>query len=409
MTLGSSIDLARQGSSSLVDRLARRAMFAFGKGLVHGSLDIVDDLGCAYFGAVTSELPIKVGVRVHDLAFYRRLLLGGTIGAGESYMDGHYEVDDLVGFVRLFAKNRELLSELDGKLTRLVAPWLKLGHALNRNTPRGSQKNIAAHYDLGNDFYRLFLDESMSYSCAWFASETDDLETAQLQKIERILDQLDPQPGEHWLEIGTGWGALAIAAARRGVRVTTSTISREQARFAQERVREAGLEPQVTVLTRDYRELTGSYQKIVSVEMLEAVGHEYYDAYFQRLDSLLAPGGRALIQTITLPDEIFESAKDEVDFIKRHVFPGSCLPSIARIRESSEKTRLSLTHLEDLGAHYAPTLAAWRARFHSHWGAARALGYDERFLRGWDFYLALSEGAFRERYIGDAQLTFTKR
>lgn len=409
MTFGSSIDVARARSTSLVDRLARRAMFSFGERLVHGSLDVVDDVGSAYFGTVTDELPVRVAVRVFDLAFYRRVLLGGSIGAGESYMDGHYEVDDLVGFVRLFAKNRALLQELDGKLTRLVAPWLKLGHALNRNTPRGSQKNISAHYDLGNDFYRLFLDESMSYSCAWFRDPTDDLETAQLAKIERILDKLEPRPGEHWLEIGTGWGALAIAAARRGVRVTTATISREQARFAKERVREAGLASRVEVLIADYRELHGVYDKLVSVEMLEAVGHEYYDSYFARLDSLLAPGGRALIQTITLPDELFESAKNEVDFIKRHVFPGSCLPSIARIQSSiTRKTGLSLIEVEDLSDHYAPTLAAWRARFHSHWGALSALGYDERFLRGWDFYLALSEGAFRERYIGDAQLLYGK-
>lgn len=408
MTLDNSIDVSRVRSPSIVDRLARRVMHSFGQRLVHGCLDVVDAFGDAYFGAVTDELPVRVAVRVHELAFYRKLMFGGSIGAGESYMDGHYDVDDLVGFVRLFAKNRELLAELDGRLTRLVQPWLKLGHGRNRNTLKGSEKNIRAHYDLGNDFYRLFLDESLSYSCAYFENETDTLERAQLAKIERILDKLEPKVGEHWLEIGTGWGALAIGAAERGVRVTTVTISREQAKLAEARVREAGLSDRVEVRIQDYRELIGTYDKLVSVEMLEAVGHEYYDAFFRRVDELLVPGGRALIQTITLPDDVYEGAKDEVDFIKRHVFPGSCLPSIARIRQSLAKTTLEVGEVDDIGAHYAPTLAAWRSRFLSHWGAARALGYDERFLRGWDFYLALSEGAFRERYIGDAQLLLTK-
>jgi cyclopropane-fatty-acyl-phospholipid synthase len=408
MTVDNSIDLSRARTPSILDRLARRVMHSFGERLVHGCLDVADDFGSAYFGAVTDELPLRVAVRVHDLAFYRKLMFGGSIGAGESYMDGDYEVDDLVGFVRLFAKNRALLAELDGKLTRLVQPWLKLGHALNRNTLKGSERNIRAHYDLGNDFYRLFLDESLSYSCAYFENDGDTLERAQLAKIERIIDKLEPNPGERWLEIGTGWGALALALAERGVHVTTVTISREQARLAEERVHAAGLSERVQVLTLDYRALSGTYDKLVSVEMLEAVGHEYYDAFFRRLDELLVPGGRALLQTITLPDDVYESAKDEVDFIKRHVFPGSCLPSIARIRQALENTSLELSQVDDIGEHYAPTLAAWRSRFLSHRGAARALGYDERFLRGWDFYLALSEGAFRERYIGDAQLLLTK-
>jgi cyclopropane-fatty-acyl-phospholipid synthase len=383
-------------------------MHALGRRLAHGSLDIVDDLGRSHFGAITDELPLRVHLRVHDLAFYRKLVLGGSIGAGESYMDGDYEVDDLVGFVRLFAKNRALLSELDGRFTRVLAPWRKLVHASNRNTLRGSEKNIRAHYDLGNEFYRLFLDESLVYSCALYENDCFTLEEAQQAKLARILEKLEPEPGEKWLEIGTGWGALAIEAARQGVHVTTITISREQARLATERVRAAGLAERVQVHIQDYRELVGRFHKIVSVEMLEAVGHEYYDTYFQRVCDLLVPGGRALIQTITLPDDVFEEAKNEVDFIKRHVFPGSCLPSVARIRQSAAKTSLRLVDVEDIGDHYAPTLAAWRARFLSRRGSARALGYDERFLRGWDFYLALSEGAFRERYIGDAQLLFEK-
>jgi cyclopropane-fatty-acyl-phospholipid synthase len=408
MTVDNSIDVSGARPPSVLDRIARSVMHSFGQRLVHGSLDVVDDFGNAYFGAVTDELPLRVAVRVHDLAFYRKLMFGGSIGAGESYMDGHYDVDDLVGFVRLFAKNRALLAELDGRLTRFVQPWLKLGHSLNRNTLKGSAKNIRAHYDLGNDFYRLFLDDSLSYSCAYFESDSDSLERAQLAKIERIFAKLAPKPGEHWLEIGTGWGALAIAAAERGVRVTTVTISREQAKLAEARVRDAGLAERVEVRVQDYRELSGTYDKLVSVEMLEAVGHEYYDAFFRRVDELLVPGGRGLIQTITLPDDVYEAAKDGVDFIKRHVFPGSCLPSIARIRRSLAKTTLELRDIDDIGEHYAPTLAAWRSRFLSHWGTARGLGYDERFLRGWDFYLALSEGAFRERYIGDAQLLLGK-
>ncbi len=314
-----------------------------------------------------------------------------------------------MGFVRVFAKNRAILAELDARLTRLVAPWWKLERLLRKNTRPGSKKNVRAHYDLGNDFYRLFLDDSMSYSCAVFQDPNATLEQAQLAKIDRILDDLALQPGERLLEIGSGWGALAIRAAGRGASVTTATISMEQARFVRDRVRCLGLEDRITVLLADYRELSGSYDKLVSVEMLEAVGHEYYDEFFRRISERLTPRGRALIQTITIPDQLFEKTKDEVDFIKRHVFPGSCLPSIARLMSSVTKSSdLRLTQLRELGPHYAPTLRAWRERFLMNRHKALALGHDERFLRGWEFYLALSEGAFRERYIGDAQLLFAK-
>jgi cyclopropane-fatty-acyl-phospholipid synthase len=281
--------------------------------------------------------------------------------------------------------------------------WL---HAARRNTRTGSRRNIAAHYDLGNEFFELFLDEGMMYSSAMFASPSDTLEQASERKLRRICEKLDLQPGDHLLEIGTGWGGMAIFAAREyGCRVTTTTLSERQHALASARVREAGLEERVTLLLRDYRDLDGRYDKLVSIEMVEAVGHQFLDGYFGKCASLLGPGGLALVQAITIEDHRYARALGSVDFIKRHVFPGSFIPCASVLVDSAARAgRLRLLNLEEFGDSYALTLQHWRRRFHAHREKARALGLDERFLRLWEFYLCYCEGGFLEHAIGDAQL-----
>jgi len=279
-------------------------------------------------------------------------------------------------------------------------------HALQRNTRTGSRRNIAAHYDLGNDFFRLFLDENLMYSAAMFASPADTLEQASERKLRRICEKLDLRESDHLLEIGTGWGGMALFAAREyGCRVTTTTISAKQHALASERVREAGLGERITLLRSDYRDLEGRFDKLVSIEMVEAVGHQYLDGYFEKCASLLAPGGLALVQAITIEDHRYRQALESVDFIKRHIFPGSFIPCASVLVESAARAgRLRLLNLEDFGDSYALTIRHWRQRFHAQREQARALGLDERFLRLWDFYLCYCEGGFLEHAISDAQL-----
>jgi cyclopropane-fatty-acyl-phospholipid synthase len=285
-----------------------------------------------------------------------------------------------------------------------LAQWLL------RNTKRGSRRNIEAHYDLGNDFFQLFLDETMSYSCAVFDDETTALADASREKIDRICRKLDLQPSDHLLEIGTGWGELAIhAASRYGCRVTTTTISRQQRDLAEQRVREAGLSDSVDVLLADYRDLTGTYDKVVSVEMIEAVGADYLDTFFQQCGSRLAPGGRMVIQAITVPDARYAEYLRSVDFIQQDVFPGSCLVSLGAMVRSAARTNVLQTGaVEDLTPHYARTLREWRARFFERLDDVRRLGYSEEFIRRWEFYLCSCEAGFAERTTGLVQVVFTR-
>ena len=281
---------------------------------------------------------------------------------------------------------------------------------MRRNTRAGSRRNIAHHYDLSNEFFRLFLDDSMMYSSAVFDRDDTPLAEAQLAKLDRICQKLELTAADHLLEIGTGWGALAIHAARNyGCRVTTTTVSQEQHRLATERVRAAGLEDKVEILLRDYRDLDGQYDKLVSVEMIEAVGHEYLDGYFRACSERLVPGGTMLLQAITIADQQHERHRKSVDFIKAHIFPGSCIPSVtSMITSATRATDLRLSHLEDLTPHYARTLRCWRERFLDSTPRVRALGFDERFIRMWEYYLAYCEGGFEERYLGCVQMLFTK-
>lgn len=349
-------------------------------------------------------------VRVNDPDFYRQVALNGSVGAGEAYMDGLWDCDDLVALVRILVRNRDRLDAMETGLARLGGVAMKLAHALTRNTRAGSRRNIAAHYDLGNDLYRLFLDENLMYSSAIFAHEDEALETASFRKLDRICRKLDLRPEHRVVEIGTGWGGFALHAARHyGCHVTTTTISREQHALAAERIAEAGLSDRVTLLLQDYRDLDGRYDRLVSIEMIEAIGHQYLDTYFRKVGALLADDGQALIQAITIEDRRYAQALRSVDFIKRHVFPGSFIPAISAMHAAlTRASDLRLTNLEDIGPSYALTLKAWRERFLARLPEVAALGYDARFVRMWTFYLAYCEGGFRERSIGDVQLLLAK-
>ena len=314
--------------------------------------------------------------------------------------------DDLTALVRVFARNLSLSDQMDKLSVRLGGALLKLGHHFNRNTLSGSRDNIAAHYDLGNDFFELLLDPTLCYSCAVFESPEVSLMDAQVAKLDRLIDKLGLDEHQHLLEIGTGWGALAVRAAQRtGCRVTTTTLSQQQYDHAEKLIAENNLGDQIKLLKRDYRELDGQYDKLVSVEMLEAVGHQFYGQFFEACARLLKPTGRGVIQTITIPDERYDAARKCVDFIKKYVFPGSCIPSIGILREAMANTSdLKLTHLEEFGTHYATTLNHWAANLHENRERVMARGYPKELLRLWDFYLAYCEGGFIERNIGLAQI-----
>ncbi len=353
---------------------------------------------------------IEATITVHDPAFYADIAFGGSVGAGESFMLGHWRADDLTALMRLMLRNHEALDGMEQGLARMSAPIRQFAHWLHRNTRAGSRRNISAHYDLGNDLFRLMLDETMMYSCAFFERPDMTLAEASIAKLDRICRTLALGPADHVLEIGTGWGGFAIhAAGRYGCRVTTTTISPSQYALARERIRAAGLADRVTVLLEDYRDLGGSYDKLVSIEMIEAIGPQQYDEFFRRSAERLTPGGRMLLQTITIADRHFERTRDEVDFIKRYIFPGACIPAISALASAMAKSSdLRIVALEDIGPHYATTLSRWRTNFHANLDAVRAQGYPETFIRMWEFYLCYCEAGFAERQLGDVQMLLSR-
>lgn len=396
----------RPATYSATDRLWRYAFANRISHLVRGRLTVTDPLGTLTAGTG----PPEAAVRVRDLSAYRNIALGGTIGAAEAYMQGKWSAADLTELIRVFVANREVLEAMDRGLARLGAPLLRLAHRRHRNTRRQSRRNIRAHYDLGNELYRLFLDPTMMYSAAVYPREDSTLEEAAIYKMDLICRRLHLGPEDHLLEIGTGWGGLALHAARHyGCRVTTTTISRKQQELTLERVHAAGLGERVTVLDRDYRELTGQYDKLVSVEMIEAVGLEFLDEYFRVCSARLRPHGRMLLQGIVIADRLYEKARRSVDFIQKYIFPGGALPSLGAIQDAvARATDLRLVHLHDIGLHYARTLREWRRRFMSQLHAVRQLGYSEEFIRMWEYYLAYCEGGFLERAITDVQVVLDK-
>lgn len=386
-----------------LDRWLRARLLAQMSHLQYGAVLLEDDLGVCRSGTADGS---TVALRVHHPAFYRAVAAYGSVGAGEAFIHGHWSCDDLVGLVRLLVRNRDLLDGMEGGLAAFGSALLRGWHALRPNTRRGARRNIAAHYDLGNDFFRLFLSSDLMYSSALFAGDDDTLEAASTRKLDRIAAKLRLSPKDHLVEIGTGWGGFAIHAARHyGCRVTTTTISQEQHALATRRVAEAGLADRVTVLQQDFRDLDGRYDKLVSIEMVEAIGAANLPAYFGAIGRLLKPDGLALIQAITIEDHRYRQALRAVDYIKRFVFPGAFIPSIAALLAAKTAScDLALVQLEDFGASYARTLQAWRERFLARRDEVLAQGFDEAFIRLWTFYLAYCEGGFRERSIGVAQL-----
>ncbi|MDR3434263.1 MAG: cyclopropane-fatty-acyl-phospholipid synthase [Rouxiella aceris] len=350
-------------------------------------------------------------IEVQDQRVYRRVLLGGSIAAGESYIDGDWTTPNLTTVLQLLAENLSLVDKIESRLSWLTSPANSLIHFFRRNSPEQARKNISAHYDLGNDFYQGFLDNQMLYSSAWYQENAMTLEQAQEAKMRRLCDQLALRAEDHLLEIGTGWGAMAEFAAREyGCQVTTTTISREQFEFASQRIAQAGLSDRVTVLFEDYRVLSGQYDKLVSIEMIEAVGKRYLPTFFKRCHALLKPKGRMALQAITIADQRYKHYSRNVDFIQRYIFPGGFLPSISAMTESmSRHTGLVVRDLFDIGNDYARTLHEWRERVLHYWNGQNARYTDERFRRLWLFYLCYCEAGFRARTISTVQLTVERR
>lgn len=406
--MNSVVQPAAPAAIGTLDRFLRSRLLRTLENLHGGEIELHDAFGTIRVGAAGNGPSVRLSVLDPD--FYRALALNGSVGAAEAYMRGLWECNDLVALVRLMVRNRERLDRLERGPARIGGWLMRALHATRRNTRTGARRHIRAHYDLGNSFFRLFLSADMMYSSALFASADDTLETASTRKLERICTKLRLCPDDHVLEIGTGWGGFALyAASRYGCRITTTTISREQYELAAQRVAEAGLSDRVTVLFSDYRDLQGQFDKLVSIEMIEAIGAHYLPTYFATLGRLLKPDGLCLLQAITIEDHRYQQALRSVDFIKRYIFPGSFIPSIhAMLAAKTRACDLALVHLEDFGSSYARTLHAWRDRFLANREAVRAQGFDEAFLRMWEFYLAYCEGGFLERSIGVAHLLLAK-
>jgi cyclopropane-fatty-acyl-phospholipid synthase len=391
-----------------VNRLARAVTRRRLAGLTAGRVVMRDGEGEFAAGVADAPAALRAEVTVNRPRFYRRLLTGGSLGAAAAYLDGDWDCDNLAGLFRatLRGLGRDDLEGGSGAAALAARAW----HLLRRNTPAGSRRNIRDHYDLGNDLFALFLDDSLTYSSAVFDSGDASLEAAQFAKLDRICRKLELGPDDHVLEIGTGWGSFAIhAAAHYGCRVTTTTLSPAQFDVAAARVAEAGLGDRVTLLQTDYRELTGRYDKLVAIEMIEAVGADHLRPFFRACAQRLTPQGRMLLQVITTGEQYYADYRRSVDFIQRYVFPGSHCPSLgALLAASGGASDLRLTHLEDLTPHYAETLRQWRQRFFHNEEAVRGLGYPERFVRLWDYYLQYCEAGFAERHIGDLQVMFAR-
>ena len=393
---------------SLLTQAAARVTLSAASRIRVGNLTVkLPDGTTRVFGDRASEL--RGEMHIHDLEALRRLLIGGEVGGGEAYMDGLWSSPDLVGLISMAVANREGLALSKGWWRAPAKVARTIGHRRNRNTKSGSRRNITAHYDLGNEFYRLWLDETMTYSSAVFETPQQPLADAQRNKYRAIAERAGVKAGDHVLEIGTGWGGMALyLAGELGARVTTATISQAQHDLARERIHEAGLDDLVEVQLRDYRELSGQYDAVVSIEMLEAVGAEYYNDYFSAVSRALKPGGRASIQVITFPHDAYEAQLRGANWIQRYIFPGGVLPSLAAIESSLQGTGLLVEGVRDIRDSYALTLQTWRESFFAHVAEVRAMGFDDRFIRMWDYYLSISEAGFRTGMTQVLQIALAK-
>jgi len=396
-------------SATWLSRSCRASLHKALSKIESGHVLIDDPISQVSFGH-SDDVDLRALVQIKDVDVYRKMIFGGTLAAAEAYLDGQWTTNDLTSLLRIMARNLDQLQEINRKSAFWLWPVRRIGQWMRRNSKAGSQRNIAAHYDLSNDFFQLMLDQTMMYSSGIFEHDGATLEEASVAKLERICRKCSLDDSKHVLEIGTGWGGFAIYAAKNyGCRVTTTTISQEQFNFAKRRIAEAGLTDQITLLLADYRDLRGQFDHVVSIEMIEAVGRKYLDTYFQACSQLLKPSGTMVLQSITIPDERIDAYSNDVDFIQKYVFPGGFLPSCHLITRSLyRKTDLRLIHTEDFGMHYAKTLACWRENFHANMSKVRVLGMDDAFRRLWDYYLSYCEAGFLERQIGVSQFVLAK-
>lgn len=383
---------------SWIENKYRQGIFDLLAQLTDAKITIVEGNQRVALGNTESELAGEL--RINDSSVYSDFVTGGSLGAAQAYIDKKWDSPDLTKLIQVFARSQKLVDELESKSSFLNKLQMKLLNFSNRNTQEGSKRNILAHYDLGNELYTRFLDEKMMYSCAYYDGDIS-LSVAQEAKLKLICDKLDLKQSDHLVEIGTGWGGLAIYAAKNyGCKVTTTTISDAQHAYAREKIAAQGLSKQITLLKKDYRELEGEYDKLVSIEMIEAVGHEFLGQFFNKCSSLLKPDGKMLIQAITIADQRYDTYRKSVDFINKYIFPGGCLPSMAVMSQHiADTTDMMIDNVQDIGLHYARTLFDWRQKFDENWTDITEFGYDETFKRLWHYYLCYCEGAFIERVI----------
>ena len=374
-----------------------------------GSLSLQDGKSRHTFGD-QKDKKLHAEIFVHDPKFYRFVVFGGSIGSSEAFMSGYWSSPNLTNVIRIFAVNAHLTDELESKFNFLIRPFFRVVHYLNKNSQRNSKRNISAHYDLSNNFFKLFLDETMMYSSAIFKTKNQTLKAASLNKLDIICQKLNLKPTDHVVEIGSGWGGFAIFAAENyGCKVTTTTISQQQFSYTRDLINKKNLGEKITLLFEDYRNLEGKYDKLVSIEMIEAVGHHYYHEYFKKINTLLKPDGIALIQAITIRDQRYSQALQNVDFIQKYIFPGSCIPSVEIIQKNlTRETDMIISDLENINHHYAKTLNLWKKAFNKNQNKIIKLGFDERFIRMWNFYFSYCEGGFAERVINDFHILMSK-
>ncbi len=401
-------DIKNKGKSTTTTAFFKSILLKKLRGLSFGRLVIVDRSNTFIFGDQHSELQATITVTSQE--FYVFLGSGGTLGAAEAYTAGYWHADNLVSLIQIIIKNKKTMGNLESGLARLANPFNKIIHKRRQNSIKESKKNILAHYDLSNDFYRLWLDSTMTYSCGVFLNEDSSMKEASVEKLDRFCRKLKLTKNDKVLEIGTGWGSFALHAVKNyGCHVTTTTISDNQFSYVSDLISKENLWSQITLLNRDYRELEGSFDKIVSIEMIEAVGPDYVSGFFNKVSSLLRPRGLMALQGITYNEPDFEAYKNSVDFIKKYIFPGGCLVSVTQIKDAiNAKTDLTLVELEDITQHYAKTVKYWRKNFIKALPQIRSLGFSESFIRIWEFYLVYCEAGFLENLIGDFQFVFAK-
>jgi cyclopropane-fatty-acyl-phospholipid synthase len=402
-------NIARNQTLTIFDRSCMNLVINLFNKIETGGLTFyLPDGSARYFGDKNSSFQAQM--TINDYRFFKDAVLGGDVGLGEAYMKGFWDTDDIPALFSVLIKNRQALANGNMTTAWLVRQKDRLMHALRANTLIGSRRNIGEHYDLSNDFFQTFLDPTMLYSCGLYRGESDTCEDAQRRKLRSIIDKARIESTDHVLEIGCGWGGFAMEAVKQtGCRVTGITVSEEQYQLAQERVLQAGLQDKITILFKDYRHVAGLFDKIVSIEMLEAVGHKYLGTFFTACDKLLKPAGRLVIQVITIPDQNYENYRRNTDWIQKYIFPGGHLPSVTALSQVvTRNTSLLMEQLEDIGTNYARTLKDWRKSFTRNLDKINSLGFDEIFQRKWIYYLAMCEAGFRERAIGDIQVVFRK-